>query len=243
MRPPRPVPPGRASAAASDRSPRSRTPPDPRSRSWTSSRMPARASTRGATAPRSWSRTGRSPHSGYRTSYIPGPTSTDPPAAAAPPGRWTRTGRGRTLHPYLRLTVARNLCRRTGQGQQTPRPDLPKCHRPDQRPGPGTAGAGPPRQAVRDDERSRSRCPLARSCRTTSQTTSRAIPLDRNRPARGAGRTLIAYTGRAGHSHNVRIHQTVSTTHHPFGAPTPRNLMPLPDGPHAPPVHWEDDRA
>ena len=25
--------------------------------------------------------------------------------------------------------------------------------------------------------------------------------------------------------------------------PTPRNLMPSPDGPHAPPVHWEDDRA
>ncbi|CAK7282548.1 hypothetical protein SGPA1_20523 [Streptomyces misionensis JCM 4497] len=143
----------------------------------------------------------------------------------------------------MRLTVARNLCRRTGQGQLTARPGLPKCHRPDQPPGPGTAAADPVRQAVRDGERSRCRRPLARSCRTTSQTTSRAIPLDRNRPARGAGRTLIADTGRPGHPHNVRAHQTVSTTRHLVGAPTPRNLMPLPEGPHAPAVHREDDRA
>ncbi|GAT81375.1 hypothetical protein STXM2123_2076 [Streptomyces sp. F-3] len=51
------------------------------------------------------------------------------------------------------------------------------------------------------------------------------------------------YTGRPGHPHNVRIHQTVSITHRPIGAPTPRNLMPLPDSRHAPPVHCEDDRA
>jgi len=75
------------------------------------------------------------------------------------------------------LTAARNLCRRTGQGQQRARPDLRKRHHPDRRPDPGTAGAGPRRRAVRDDERSRCRCLLARSCRTTSQTTSRAIPL------------------------------------------------------------------
>jgi hypothetical protein len=96
---------------------------------------------------------------------------------------------------------------------------------------------------MRDAGQWHCRCPLSRSCQTTSQTTSRAIPLDRNRPARGAGRTLITHSGRARHPHNVRIHQTVSTTHHPFGASTPRNVMPSTSGPHAPPPHGEDDRA
>jgi len=67
------------------------------------------------------------------------------------------------------LTAARNLCRRTGQGQQTARPDLRRCLRPGRRPGPGTAGAGPRLRAVRGAERWRCcRYPLARSCRTTS---------------------------------------------------------------------------
>src|SRR5690606_15093937 len=119
------------------------------------------------------------------TSYTPGPTWTDPPAAAAHQGLGTRTG-PKSLHPYLRLTVVRNLCRPAGRGQPTARPG--------RRPRPGTADAALPPRTVRGAERWRRRCPLARSCRTTSQTTSRAIPLDRNRPARGAGRTLTEHS-------------------------------------------------
>lgn len=135
--------------------------------------------------------------------------------AAARRGRGTRTDRS-GLRPHLGSTAVQHLCRPTAQGRRRPRPSRP-----------GTADAGLPHRAVRGDERSRCRRPLAaRSCRTTSQTTSRAIPLDRNRPARGAGRTLTEHIGRPGHLHNVRLRQTVSTTHHPFGAPTPATSCP-----------------
>lgn len=129
--------------------------------------------------------------------------------------------------------VPRNLCGRNRQGQPTTRPHHPNCHRPDQRPRPGRADARRPAPhsghgAARDAWRSRR--PRVRSCRTTSQTTSRAIPLDRNRPARGAGRTLNDHTCRPGHSHNVRDHQTVSTTRHACSVPTPATSCPGPTG-------------
>ena len=178
-----------------------------------------------------------------RTSYKPAsPTSTDPPAAAAPRGHWWHTDRSQTLHPYLRLTVPRNLCGRHAQGQQTTRPE---CHRRNRPPRRGTAGARrpapPPRRGAEHGAWRRCRHPGVRSCRTTSQTTSRAIPLDRNRPARGAGRTQNQHTCRPGHPHNVRIRQTVSTTHHCYEAATPRNLLPLCGSSHACPHQCDDD--
>lgn len=131
--------------------------------------------------------------------------------------------------------VPRNLCGRDRQGQQMTRPDRPKCHHPDHPPHPGRAAAPRPApHSGRGVARGAGRCrrPRVRSCRTTSQTTSRAIPLDRNRPARGAGRTLNDQTCRPGHHHNVRNRKTVSTTRHACDVPTPRTLMPSSAGPH-----------
>lgn len=126
----------------------------------------------------------------------------------------------------------RNLCGPHRQGQQTTRRNHPKCHRPHPSPRHGRAGAPcpaprPGHGAVRDG----GQLHRVRSCRTTSQTTSRAIPLDRNRPARGAGRTLNEHTCRPGHLHNVRSHSTVSTTRHHYDAATPATSCLCPSTP------------
>lgn len=166
-----------------------------------------------------------------------------PRAAGTPRMHWWHTGRGQTLHPHLRLMVHRNLCVRYQQGQQTTRRGHPE-HHPRRRLRRGRAAGRPalPRPPARRGAVPR-RLPRGSSCRTTSQTTSRAIPLDRNRPARGAGRTPNADTCRPGHSHNVRNHQTVSTTHRDFGAPTPRRRPPAWAAPLFTPHHDDDDRA
>lgn len=131
--------------------------------------------------------------------------------------------------------VPRNLCVRHRQGQQTTRRECPKCHRQNRTLRHGRAG-GPrpaphPGHAAERGGGQRCCCPRVRSFRTTSQTTSRAFPLDRHRPARGAGRTLNDHTCRPGHLHNVRIHSTVSTTRHQYDAPTPGTSCPCPSAP------------
>ena len=119
--------------------------------------------------------------------------------------------------------VPRNLCGRTRQGQQTPRRP-PECHRPAAAPVPEQRALAACSVLRRAAAARCGRCrwsPRARSCRTTSRTTSRAIPLDRNRPARGAGRTLDQPADRTSTT-------SVATRQFPpraRGAPTPRTML------------------
>lgn len=225
----RPAPRARGTVRTSARWPPPRMPQDRRWR-WSRSSPRHAREFHPSAAYRSWSRSDWPRRCDARTSNRP--AWTNPPAP------------GRALHPYLRLTVLKNLCGRHRQGQQTTRRKRPNCYCPNRTSDRGRAGAPSPAPlpghgAVRDG----GQLHRERSCRTTSQTTSRAIPLDRNRPARGAGRTLNEHTCRPGHLHNVRIHSTVSTTHHHYDAATPRNLLPVSFDPSVARPHEDYGRA
>ncbi len=134
---------------------------------------------------RSGSRSGCRPRCGDRTSYTP--AWTHPPAAAAPPRSVSRTGRRRTL-PVPEVDGSPKPMRAAPAGQQKTRPVRPECHHPDLRPRHGRAGARRPApRSGRGAARGAGRCrrPRVRSCRTTSQTTSRAIPLTETDPPVG----------------------------------------------------------
>ena len=113
-----------------------------------------------------------------------------------PAGAWVAYDRRSTLHPLREVDGSPKPMRaRRNRVNRQRAAGRPECLRPDSRARPGTAGARcpaprPAHYAGRGDVRCCWHCPRGHSCRTTSQTTSRAIPLDRNRPARGAGRTL-----------------------------------------------------